>query len=109
MVGGTVMLIVGLGLTITIIGAIFGVPLILLGIVFIIRGARPDPPPVVYSQQPPPPLSYAPPPVVVNVQQPSQPSLPLPPPPPQVMFRCRYCQSVYPESAGRCPQCGASF
>ncbi|MCI4333492.1 MAG: hypothetical protein L3K01_07230, partial [Thermoplasmata archaeon] len=94
MVGGTVMLIVGLGLTVTIIGAIFGVPLILLGIVFILRGARPDPPPVVYYQQPPPPLYYAPPPVVVNGQQPSQPSLPLPPPPPQVMFRCRYCQSV---------------
>jgi hypothetical protein len=103
------MLIVGLGLTITIIGAIVGVPLILLGLVFIVRGARRDPPQVVYYPQPPPPTFYAPPPVVVNFQNSNPPGVPPPPLPPQVMFRCRYCQNVYPETAGRCPQCGAAF
>jgi hypothetical protein len=108
-IGGVVILILGLLFTATIIGAIIGIPLIIIGIVVIAQGARPAPPPVVYYQAPPPPppMYYQPsPPVVVNVQQASHGGAP---PPPQVMFRCRYCQNVYPEAAGRCPRCGAGF
>ncbi len=59
---------------------------------------------------PPPPPPPPPSPVVVNVMAPpSQMLPPPPPPPPQVMFRCRHCNTVYPEMAGRCPSCGAPF
>ena len=30
-------------------------------------------------------------------------------PPPQVMIRCPFCKTVYPELAARCPSCGAHF
>lgn len=42
--------------------------------------------------------------VVVNVNQAAAPVAP-----PKVMFRCRYCQTVFPESEGKCPSCGAKF
>lgn len=40
-------------------------------------------------------------PVVVTVQPATS--------PPQVMFRCRHCNHVYHETAGKCPNCGAPF
>jgi len=33
----------------------------------------------------------------------------LPPPPPQIVHRCRYCNTAYPEAARACPSCGAVF
>lgn len=48
------------------------------------------------------------PPVVVNVIQQSAEA-----PPPQVihqvMVRCQFCKTVYPEISGKCPSCGAAF
>jgi hypothetical protein len=109
-VAGILLLLFGLALTATIIGAVLGIPLLIIGIILIAVGAKSNPsPPMVYYQ--PQPVYYAPPPTPVNVyvQQTAQASPPPPPPPPQVMFRCRYCQTVYPETQGRCPNCGAGF
>jgi hypothetical protein len=43
-------------------------------------------------------------PVSVTINQ-----APSPLPPPQVMLRCQYCRTVYPETAAKCPMCGAVF
>jgi hypothetical protein len=113
-IAGLFILVLGLLFSSTIIGAIIGIPLIIVGIIVMVHGARSKPEPPIYYQPPPvypPPVYYPPPPVVVNVHQAPHPGyqgLP-PPPPPQIMRRCRYCENVYPEVAGRCPRCGASF
>ncbi len=111
---GVLLLLFGLALSATIIGAIIGVPLIIVAIVVIVMGAKSKPvQPVVYVQPQPfyyPPPAYQQPaqaPVVIQNYQAA--AAPAAPPPPQVMFRCRYCQSVYPETAGKCPKCGAGF
>ena len=113
---GIVFFFFGLVFTATIIGAIIGVPLLLIGLLLIIVGAvssepRPQivyaaPQPIYYPvPPPPPPFSHVgATPVTVNVQA----GTPLPPPP-QIMRRCRYCNSVYPESSAVCPKCGAPF
>lgn len=62
--------------------------------------------PKAFAKPPPPPPPTQ---VVVNVASPQASYPPPPPPPPQVMFRCRYCNRVYPETDGKCPQCGGGF
>jgi hypothetical protein len=93
-----ILMIIGLGFTATIIGAIIGIPLIVVGLYLLIKGATWTPPTpqtqVVYVQ--PQPVFFPVPP-------------PQAPPPPQVMRRCEYCNTVYPESAQKCPSCGAGF
>ena len=105
---GVILLLVGIALIATIVGAVLGVVLLIAGITVIVLGLWTAPhasPPAIYMV---PPMTHTPPPpVVVNVHQPGPPHPA--PPPPQVMFRCRYCQSVYPETLGRCPRCGAGF
>ena len=64
----------------------------------------PPPPPPQPMELPPPPPGFGASPVVVNVVSPQASA-----PAPQVMFRCHYCKRVYPETEGKCPQCGASF
>ena len=116
-IGGAILILIGLAFTATIIGAIIGIPLLILGLYFVVKGATWTPPPpqqqVVYVQPqpiyfptPPPPAApgYQPAPVTVNVQQAAA-----APPPPQIMRRCAYCQFVYPEAGGKCPRCGAAF
>jgi hypothetical protein len=111
-VGGIVLIFLGIILTATIIGAIIGIPLLIVGIVLLARSGGPTvaPPTVVYPTPqpmyyPPPPPGYGMPlPVTVNVQQAAPAPGPL-----QVMRRCRYCQTVYPETLAKCPSCGASF
>ena len=105
---GVILLLVGIALIVTIVGAVLGVVLLIAGITVIVLGLWTTPqasPPAIYMV--PSTTHTPPPPVVVNIHQngPSHPT----PPPPQVMLRCRYCQSVYPETLGRCPRCGAGF
>jgi len=115
-VGGVILMIIGLGFTATIIGAIIGIPLLIVGLYLVIKGATSSPPrpqqqvvyvqpqPVYFPVPPPPGPAYSAQPVTVNVQQAAA-----APPPPQIMRRCRYCNTVYPESAQKCPSCGAAF
>ncbi len=105
---GVILLLVGIALIVTIVGAVLGVVLLIAGITVIVLGLWTTPqasPPAIYMV--PSTTHTPPPPVVVNIHQ-TGPSPPTPPPA-QVMFRCRYCQSVYPETLGRCPRCGAGF
>lgn len=110
-VAGIVLLLLGLILTATIIGAILGIPLLIIGFILIIVGAASsstNPQPVYYPVPPvylPPPPSASPAtPVYVNVHP-----APSAPAPPQIMRRCRYCQTVFPEASSKCPRCGAAF
>lgn len=68
------------------------------------HGARAAYAPMDSGPRPPPP---GPAPVVIHNYQ-ATPQMP-PAPPPQIMFRCRYCHTVYPEVHGKCPSCGAGF
>jgi hypothetical protein len=112
-VTGIVLLFIGIFLSATIILAIIGIPLLFIGFILIIVGAVSSPPhpqnvyyqpaPVYYSPPPPPPPGSASP-VTVNVHQPAPVQLPA-----QIMRRCRYCNTVYPESLPKCPSCGSSF
>lgn len=113
LVGGIVLFVFGLLLSATILLAFIGIPLVIIGLILIVIGAVTNPPPPVVIQQAPPQVVFmpAPPPssqghapVTVNVQ-PAQPVQA----PPQIMRRCQYCGSVYPESQLKCPKCGASF
>ncbi|MGP8077358.1 MAG: hypothetical protein ACLQD8_04950 [Thermoplasmata archaeon] len=96
-VGGVILMIIGLGFTATIIGAIIGIPLLIIGLYLVIKGATYTPPPpqqqVVYVQPQP-----------IYVQQAAAAV-----PPPEIMLRCKYCNTVYPETAQKCPSCGATF
>jgi hypothetical protein len=56
---------------------------------------------------PPPPEGAAPRTQTINVHVHLSPAGVAPPPPARV--RCPYCKSVYDESKGRCPSCGARF
>jgi hypothetical protein len=98
---GFLLILIGGGLLV--VGAVTSPPLPAQPFVVV-----PQPYPVYYPQQPPPPPSYNPPPAQspVNVhvhQAAAQPA------PPRVMWRCRYCNTVYSETAGKCPNCGAAF
>jgi len=119
LIGGIFLLLFGIVLFGTIFLAPLGVLLAFIGFIMLIVGAVTSPPrpQVVLVQQPapiyyPPPtpqFAYnpnqpVPPPVMVNVQ----PAVTAPPPP-QIMRRCSYCNAVYSESLGKCPQCGAGF
>jgi hypothetical protein len=118
---GIVFVFLGILLAASVVFVALGVLSILAGAGLIVLGAVTKPPmapqpyvvvpqpyPVYYPQQPPPPPSYYPtpaqPPVNVHVHQAAAQVAP-----PQVMWRCRYCSTVYPETAGKCPQCGAAF
>jgi len=112
-VGGIVLFFFGLILTATILLAFIGLPLLLIGLILIILGAVTSPPAPVIVQQappqvvfmpPPPPPTMGQPPVTVNVQ--SSPPIQAPP---QIMRRCQFCGTVYPESQLKCPKCGAAF
>lgn len=46
--------------------------------------------------------------VVVNVNQHAA-DVPAPQVVQQVLLRCQYCKTVYPESSSKCPNCGATF
>jgi hypothetical protein len=112
LVGGIVLIFLGIIFTATIIGAIIGIPLLIIGIYLLARSGQSNVarPAVIYptpqpSYYPPPPPGYGgAPPVTVNVQQAAPAPGPL-----QVMRRCRYCQTVYPETLAKCPSCGATF
>ncbi len=113
LVGGIILFILGLIFTGTIILAIIGVPMVIIGLILIVVGAVTSPPRPVIVQQMPPQVYYvqAPPtpppgqaPVTVNVQ-----AAQAAPAPPQIMRRCQYCGNVFPESQLKCPKCGASF
>jgi hypothetical protein len=110
---GILLLLLGLVFIASIIGAAFGAVLFLIGLVLIVIGAvTNEPHQAVVVYQPPPaafqspgyyPMAPAPPtPVMVNVQ-------PAAPPPPQILRRCSYCGTVFPESQSKCPSCGAAF
>jgi hypothetical protein len=108
---GIVLLLIGLFLSATIILAIIGIPLLFIGFILIIVGAVSSSPQTQTVYYPPAPVYYSPPlppgspsPVTVNVHQPAPVQLP-----PQIMRRCNYCNTVYPESALRCPSCGSAF
>jgi hypothetical protein len=118
---GIILLLFGILLLASIIFAAIGVLFLIIAIILIIVGAVTGGPQVVVVPQPmPQPVYYPPPqysgypaygqtnpspqPVTVNVHQAAA-----TPPPPQIMRRCVYCSSVFPESAMRCPKCGAAF
>jgi hypothetical protein len=118
-VAGVLLLFLGLIFIASILLAVVGVLFVIIGLILLIAGAvlpSQNAPQVVVVQQPVPayyapgpgqPQYYPPPPqppVTVNVHQAAP-----PPPPPQVMYRCRFCNTVYPETKGKCPACGASF